>query len=142
MIRSEDSDRTFRWLAAEWSYRAFLIPGQRYVLLLHSPDTQHKAPWVVNATYWDVYPNGRHLGYADDLFFAVAFEVAEIHVGPPRNAAFDIPLNSGRQGGPATRRPTALSAQQPRPHVADRDPIGPIPYGVKVLAPVRRGDGP
>ena len=134
LIKAEDIDREFRWMPVELTFRAPLTAGQPYVLLLQSPESSHDAPWVVNAVYKDRYPDGRHLGYADDLLFRMTFEAHEVRVGPALNVEFDTPVNSGMKGAPARSGATELSARYPRVKEAASDPIGPIPRGLKELA--------
>ena len=50
-----------------------LTKGNTYVLLLQSKNTRHDAPWLINAIFQNVYPEGRHLGYEDDLFFSLSY---------------------------------------------------------------------
>lgn len=139
-IKPEDVDRGFRWVPVELTYRAPLTAGASYVLLLQSPDTGHEAPWVVNAVYKDVYGEGRHIGYADDLLFRMTFATHEVRVGPPANADMDTPVNSGLQAAPARHGPATLAARFPRVPEAANDPIGAIPRGLKELVGARAGD--
>lgn len=133
-IMPEESDREFRWMRANWTYRAPLTTGNTYVLLVMSPRSRHSAPWVINAVYDDAYPQGRHLGYADDLFFALAFEVEDVWIGPPRSAYFDVPVNSGMSGGPAAPGPLHLSARHPAVPEAAHDPLGVLPPAIRPFA--------
>jgi len=121
--------RAFRWAAAELVTFSPLERSQRYVLLVHSCGSRHDAPWLVNATFHDLYPEGRHLGYTDDLFFALSFrDGSSLGVGPASDADFTLPINSGRRGGaPRPGRPTLSFGGWTCPQVAASDPLGPIP---------------
>jgi hypothetical protein len=134
VIRPKDVTREFRWAAVELDHRALLRKGTTYVLLLHSKDTRHDAPWLLNATFEKLYSFGRHLGGADDLFFSLSFACGrEVHVGPSSVDSPDLPINSGHKGGvPIPRRPTLTFSGRTRPAVAAHDPLGPIPQGQKV----------
>ena len=131
-IGTEPLDREFRWLPVDFSYRAPLTAGVGYVLLLSSAGTEHTAPWIINAVYQDVYPDGRHLGYADDLFFRMTFEVEELWVGPGANADLVVPFNSGMKAAPRKNGAVALSARFPAVREAAKDPVGPLPRADKV----------
>jgi hypothetical protein len=138
-IRAEDSALDFRWLAPEVDHAAPLEEGKVYVLLLHSGDTSCVAPWVVNAIYEDLYPDGRHLGHADDLSFSVSFAGGRrVRVGPPWNTPFDRPINSGGRGQTPVRRRLALYPLRSSPPADAADPLGAIPPGRKVWG----DDGP
>src|SRR5204862_302263 len=62
-------------------------------------------------------------------------EGTRVHVGPPRNGAPNLPINSGARGGRPQKAPLALYSLYPRQADAARDPLGIIPAGRKVLAP-------
>lgn len=135
-IRPEEAGREFRWAAVQLDHRAPLEKDKPYVLLLHSKATRHNAPWLINAAFKDLYPSGRHLGYADDLFFSLSFSSgADLHVGPATTVEATLPMNSGRTGGaPMPTTPTLQFGGRSRPAIAASDPLGPIPSAYKVNA--------
>ena len=135
-IPPDEAAREFRWAAARLDHRGPLEKGKSYVLLMHSKETRHNAPWLVNAVFKDLYPSGRHLGYADDLYFFLSFSSgAELHVGPSTTAAPCVPTNSGRKGGmPMPTAPTLGFGGRSRPAIAAHDPLGRIPEAHKINA--------
>jgi hypothetical protein len=133
-IRPDEPGREFRWIAARLDHRSTLEKGKPYVLLLHSKATRHNTPWLINAVFKDLYPSGRHLGYADDLFFSLSFSSgAELHVGPATTEQATLPTNSGRKGGvPMLTAPALQFGGRSRPAIATHDPLGPIPSAYKI----------
>jgi hypothetical protein len=104
-----DGGRSFAWREVRWRHRAPLTPGRRYVLFFHAPGSGHRAPWVVNETYSDLYPDGEHLGYLFDFFFRLEFaDGRTIHVGPARETDKAVPINSGTSAGNEAKGPLAL----------------------------------
>src|SRR5262249_38674510 len=72
-VAPTEAGRTFRWARVAFDFQVPLHEGRTYVILLHSRRTSHQNPWLINAKFGNVYPQGRHLGYADDLFFSISF---------------------------------------------------------------------
>jgi hypothetical protein len=134
-ISPEDATLKFQWSAAKLEHKAPLEEGQSYVLLLHSRETHHDTPWLVGAAFRNAFPDGRHLGYPDDLMFSIEFtRCINLVVGPPLNARPEYPIGSGRKGGKAMPTAPALrSASWAQSREARFDPLGPIPAGEKVL---------
>lgn len=133
-IPAAEATRDFRWLTVRVDHAVALEKGTTYVLLLHSRNTAQNCPWVVNAIYRDLYPEGRHLGYGDDLFFLLSYRTGgTVRVGPDSNDHFVRPTNSGFAGGPSMRQPLTLIAPKIVPTVAARDPSGPIPSARNVV---------
>lgn len=125
----------FAWAEVVFDYLAPLQEGKTYVLLLHSRSTDHSSPWVINAHFRDTYPDGRHLGYADDLFFAISFASgASLQVGPSFALPGPQPLGFGKlRGGPcADKKPTLSFGGRVCPNIARNDPFGPIPQGCRI----------
>lgn len=133
-IAPTDAGRNFRWAQVALDFQVPLQKGRTYVILLHSRRTSHQTPWLINARFGDVYPQGRHLGYADDLFFSISFTSgADLHVGPSFAVPGQLPIGLGKAGDPSTSKTPALSfAGQTCPRIARNDPIGPIPEGRKI----------
>jgi hypothetical protein len=126
LIPVEGAGRKFAWREVRWRHRAPLAPGGRYVLFFHSRDTFGGAPWLVNETYADLYPDGEHLGYGFDFFFRLEFEGGRsIRVGPARETDRATPVGSGGKGGLAQRGPLTLVG------------FGPVPPGQDVAPPGR-----
>ncbi|HWG47170.1 MAG TPA: hypothetical protein VN688_30680 [Gemmataceae bacterium] len=100
-IEAKRTKRQFAWRKVDWQHRAALTPGQMYVMFFHSQDTSNKAPWVVNAIYKNLYPEGTHLGYStEDFFFRLTFAGGRsIHVGPGEKTDLAVPISSGAGGG-------------------------------------------
>lgn len=145
-ISATEARRDFRWLSVRVDHAAALEKGANYVLLLHSRNTARHCPWVVNAIYGDLYPEGRHLGYGDDLYFLVSYRNGEtLRVGPSGNEHFVRPLNSGFAGGPPMRQPLTLLSPKVVPAVAAKDPLGLVPsarvVGPSAAAAAARADG-
>jgi hypothetical protein len=127
-IPAAEATRDFRGVSVPVEHAVPLEKGSTYVLLLHSRNTAQNCPWVVNAIYRDLYSEGRHLGYCDDLFFLVAYRNGDtLRVGPSSNEHFVRPLNSGFAGGPSMRQPLTLVSPKVVPAAAREDPLGPIP---------------
>jgi hypothetical protein len=124
IIPVEQAERTFAWRDVQLSHRAPLTRGQAYVLFFHSQDTANRAPWVVNAIYEDLYPQGTHLGYpTEDFFFRLTFADGwPIHVGPRGRSGAAVPISSGSQGGTPTRGPLDLVGFGPVPAGKDASP--------------------
>ena len=143
-IRPQEAGRTFRWVPATLKYRAPLQGGKTYVLLLKSRTTRHDAPWLVNAMFRNLYPHGRHLGWTDDLFFALSFgNGTGLRVGLPLSTEPTLPLNSGLKGGaPKPGVPTLSFGGFSCPPVAARDPLGPVPLGRPAGIMAREGESP
>lgn len=134
-IPAAEATRDFRWVTVRVEHAAALEKGTTYVLLLHSRSTARDCPWVVNAVYRDLYPEGRHLGYGDDLFFLVSYRNGEtLRVGPSSNDHFVRPVNSGFAGGPPMRQPLTLISPKVVPAVALKDPLGLVP-SARVVVP-------
>jgi hypothetical protein len=133
-IRPDEAAREFHWAAAQLDHCAPLEKGKPYVLLMHSKTTRHNAPWLINAVFKHVYPSGRHLGYADDLFFSLSFSSGtDLHVGPATTEEPCLPTNSGRKGGVSVpTAPTLQHGGRTRPAIAASDPLGPIPSAYRV----------
>jgi hypothetical protein len=126
LIPVEEAGREFAWRAVRWRHRAPLAPGGPYVLFFHSQDTSNRAPWLVNETYSDLYPDGEHLGYAFDFFFRLEFGNGRtLHVGPAQETGKAVPISSGDRGGTAQRGPLTLVG------------FGPVPPGKDVAPPGR-----
>ncbi len=85
----------------KWQRRAHLTPGRHYTLLFHSQDTSNRTPWLVNAIYADLYPEGTHPGKAGhDFFFRIKYADGKVlHVGPERETGAATPISSGSDGG-------------------------------------------
>lgn len=145
-IPASEATRDFRWLSVRVEHAVALEKGAIYVLLLHSRNTARHCPWVVNAIYRDLYPEGRHLGYGDDLFFQLSYRNGDtLRVGPSGNEHFVRPLNSGFAGGPPMRQPPTLLSPKVVPAVATKDPLGLVPsariIGSAGAAAAARADG-
>ncbi|HEY7159526.1 MAG TPA: HEAT repeat domain-containing protein, partial [Gemmataceae bacterium] len=110
LIETTEAEREFAWRKVRWRHRAALTPEQNYVLFFHSQDTSNKAPWVVNAIYKNLYPDGTHLGYpTEDFFFHLTFTVGRsIQVGPGEKSDLSVPISSGSSGGTKVVGPLAL----------------------------------
>ena len=99
-ISTKQADPTFAWRKVDLQQRGTLKPGQEYYLIFHSQHTSSKAPWIVNAIYRDIYPDGEHVGYKDDFFFRLTYaDGTFLHVGPGRETRGTLPINSGAVGG-------------------------------------------
>jgi hypothetical protein len=120
-----EAGRDFAWRAVRWRHRAPLTAGDRYVLFFHSQDTSHRAPWLVNEVYSDVYPDGEHLGYAFDFFFRLEFgNGRSIHVGPAKETDKAAPFSRGSSGGAEQKGPLKLVGYGPVPPGKDVAPRG------------------
>jgi hypothetical protein len=109
LVPVEEAGREFAWREVRWRHRAPLTPGGRYVLFFHSQDTSHRAPWLVNEIYSDLYPDGEHLGYAFDFFFRLEFGNGRtLHVGPAKETTKAVPISSGDRGGTERKGPLTL----------------------------------
>jgi hypothetical protein len=126
LIPVEGAGREFAWREVRWRHRAPLEPGDRYVLLFHSQDSSHRAPWLVNEIYADLYPDGEHLGYAFDFFFRLEFDGGRsVLVGPAKETGLAVPISSGSAGGMGQKGPLTLVG------------FGPVPPGQDVAPPGR-----
>lgn len=129
-IAPDRAQETFQWASVNLEYRASLKKGYTYILLVHSKETTHDGPWLVNAVFANPYPNGRHLGYQDDLIFSISFNGRGLHVGPLLHSSPTLPHNSGRPGGIAVRtEPSLHFGGFTRPAATALDPLGPLPKG-------------
>jgi hypothetical protein len=117
LIEATEAEREFTWRKVRWRHRAALTPEQNYVLFFHSQDTSNKAPWVVNAIYKNLYPDGTHLGYTtEDFFFHLTFSGGRsIHVGPGEKSDLSVPISSGSSGGTKAVGPLVLVGFGPLP---------------------------
>jgi hypothetical protein len=117
LIETTEAKRAFAWRKVRWRHRAALTPEQDYVLFFHSQDTSNKAPWVVNAIYKNLYPDGTHLGYpTEDFFFHLTFTGGRsIQVGPGEKSDLSVPVSSGSSGGTKVVGPLALVGFGPLP---------------------------
>ncbi len=128
-----EAHREFRWVSPELDHNAALEKGRRYVLLFHSQKSKHNGGWLVNATYQDLYPGGRQIGYAWDFFFYMSFANGKsVRVGPADNVKGIRPINSGYGGGMPILKPLALYFPAPADKIARKDPIGPLPEAKRV----------
>jgi hypothetical protein len=100
-IGPEQSKTEFAWREVQWQKRPVLTPGQSYLLLFHSQDTTNRAPWLVNAIYSDLYPDGGHPGKVPhDFFFRLKYaDGRALHVGPAQDTDNATPISSGSEGG-------------------------------------------
>jgi hypothetical protein len=120
----------FKWIEFALDHNAKIKKDTTYILLFYSKETKHNAPWILNATYKDIYPNGRHLAYDDDLFFKIEYvDGNALQVGPT-NSDSNIPYNSGDNGGSLVELPIKINYPTPHSKIADNDPIGIIPEGI------------
>ncbi|MBI3923622.1 MAG: hypothetical protein HY318_19540 [Armatimonadetes bacterium] len=128
-IAPTNASLEFQWIDVALNHVAKIEQSNTYILLLHSQQTSHRAPWIINAIYRDVYPHGRHLGNNDDLVFKFAFDTDHtLRVGPAVAKA-ELPISSGSEGGTSLSSPLKLAFSEPHPPVANQDPVGPVPKG-------------
>jgi hypothetical protein len=119
----------FQWMDVVLDHVARIEQSKTYILLMHSQKTTERAPWLVNTVYRDVYPQGRHLGYGDDLFFKIVFDAAHVLLVGPSAENPGLPFSSGTPTMGRVSGPPTLEFPTPHPAVADNDPVGPVPAG-------------
>ena len=118
-IAPEQSQLQFAWREVQWQKCPVLTPGQSYMLLFHSQDTTNRVPWLVNAIYSDLYPDGGHPGKVPhDFFFRLKYADGRVlHVGPAQDTDNATPISSGSEGGTEVRGKLFI------------DGAGPVPVG-------------
>ncbi len=125
IIAAEQSGLQFAWREVKWQRQAHLTPGRGYTLLFHSQDSTNRAPWLINAIYADLYPDGAHPGKSGhDFFFRIKYADGKVlHVGPGRESETSTPISSGSNCG--TEVKGALFV----------DGVGPVPPGKDISQP-------
>ncbi|HYT95192.1 MAG TPA: hypothetical protein VEL76_41125 [Gemmataceae bacterium] len=129
IIDPEVLQREFRWQPVVLKHVAPLKPRGKYVLLFHSRDSKNTGPWVVNAIYQDVYPQGHHWYTPhEDFFFAIKYQGGKsLRVGPKgEETTARVPISSGAHGGDVGGGPLQLQS------------YGPIPEGRLQAPPVKK----
>ena len=112
----------FKDISVSFDFLSTLKRDTSYVLIFFSKDTSNISPWIINAIYADIYPEGRHLGYADDFFFIVRYDnESELVIGPKNKKQSVLPVNSGSSGGMPYLKPLMLSGPAPIPGIAGND---------------------